>query len=37
MTTPTVLLDDVRAVYGAGTRQVTALAGVTVGYSGWGC
>ncbi|GIG51834.1 ABC transporter ATP-binding protein [Dactylosporangium siamense] len=32
MTTPTVLLDDVRAVYGAGTRQVTALAGVTVGF-----
>ena len=32
MTTPTVLLDDVRAVYGTGTRQVTALAGVTVGF-----
>ncbi|GAA1500444.1 ABC transporter ATP-binding protein [Dactylosporangium maewongense] len=30
--TPTVLLDDVRAVYGSGTRQVTALAGVTVGF-----
>ncbi|MEV0129221.1 ABC transporter ATP-binding protein [Dactylosporangium sp. NPDC050688] len=32
MTTPTVLLDDVRAVYGSGPRQVTALAGVTVGF-----
>jgi putative ABC transport system ATP-binding protein len=32
MTTPTVLLDDVRAVYGAGTRHVTTLAGVTVGF-----
>ncbi len=32
MTTPTVLLDDVRAVYGAGPRQVTALAGVTVRF-----